>query len=96
MTHRESAEQQTQTADLMSASATPSWLIAGWQAERFDGLFAKLVTLNVPTMVVINGHAIAGGLLLALAHEFRITGCRHQQESLAVGTEAQLSARQRI
>ena len=35
-------------------------------------LLAKLMTLNVPTMAVINGHAYAGGLILALAHDFRI------------------------
>lgn len=32
----------------------------------------KLMMLSVPTMCVMSGHAYAGGLILALAHDFRI------------------------
>ena len=32
--------------------------------EMID-LFCRILTLNVPTLAVINGHAIAGGLYLA-------------------------------
>ena len=32
-------------------------------------LFQKILNLNVPTLAVINGHAIAGGLLMALCHD---------------------------
>lgn len=37
-----------------------------------QGLFARFLTLSVPTMCVMNGHTIAGGLLLSLCHDFRI------------------------
>ena len=30
---------------------------------------AKILTLNVPTLCVYNGHAIAGGALMGLAHD---------------------------
>ena len=39
---------------------------------NFHKLYAKLLTLNVPTLAVVNGHAYAGGLLLAISHDFRI------------------------
>jgi Delta3-Delta2-enoyl-CoA isomerase len=35
-------------------------------------LMCKLLTLNVPTMCVIQGHAFAGGLVWALCHDFRM------------------------
>ena len=35
-------------------------------------LLARMLTLKIPTMAVINGHAVAGGLIFALAHDFRI------------------------
>ena len=34
-------------------------------------LLARLLTFSLPTMAVINGHTYAGGLFLALAHDFR-------------------------
>ena len=30
------------------------------------------MTLNIPTLCVMNGHSIAGGLIFALCHDFRI------------------------
>ncbi|CDW77360.1 enoyl-hydratase [Stylonychia lemnae] len=38
----------------------------------FNQLAARIMTCNVPTMTVVNGHAFAGGLLFALAHDHRI------------------------
>ncbi|CDW82782.1 enoyl-hydratase isomerase [Stylonychia lemnae] len=35
-------------------------------------LFARILTFEIPTLSVFNGPAIAGGLLLGLAHDFRI------------------------
>ena len=33
-------------------------------------LLARIMTLNLPTLAIINGHAIAGGAMLALAHDY--------------------------
>ena len=35
-------------------------------------LLFKLVTFPMPTVAAVNGHAFAGGMLLALAHDYRI------------------------
>jgi enoyl-CoA hydratase/carnithine racemase len=35
-------------------------------------LIARLLTLKIPTMAVINGDAVSEGFILALAHDFRI------------------------
>ncbi|XP_025114641.1 enoyl-CoA delta isomerase 2, peroxisomal-like [Pomacea canaliculata] len=38
----------------------------------FNSLFTRLLTFPIPTIAAINGHAYAGGALLALAHDFRV------------------------
>lgn len=39
---------------------------------RIDALLAKILTAPFVTIAAINGHAYAGGALLALAHDYRI------------------------
>jgi enoyl-CoA hydratase/carnithine racemase len=40
--------------------------------DRVHGLFARLLTLPMPTVAAINGHAFAAGGMLALAHDHRV------------------------
>ncbi|GAA3794136.1 enoyl-CoA hydratase/isomerase family protein [Sphaerisporangium flaviroseum] len=37
-----------------------------------QGLLARVLTLPVPTIAAVNGHAFGAGAMLALAHDFRI------------------------
>lgn len=39
---------------------------------RFQELMARLLTLKVPSMCVLNGTAIAGGYWLGLSHDFQV------------------------
>ncbi|MDV2474431.1 enoyl-CoA hydratase/isomerase family protein [Rhodococcus zopfii] len=53
------------------------WLAANgekaqWYVDRVHGLFARVLTLPVPTVAAINGHAFGAGAMLALAHDFRV------------------------
>ena len=42
-----------------------------YSVAKISELFVKLKTLGVPTLCVLNGHAVAGGILLALCCDFR-------------------------
>lgn len=53
------------------------WL--GSHGDRFEpylksvhGMYARLLSLPMPTVAAINGHAFAGGGMLALAHDFAV------------------------
>jgi len=46
--------------------------VRGLSSSETDGVFA-LWTMPMPTVAMINGHAIAGGTIIALACDFRIT-----------------------
>jgi Delta3-Delta2-enoyl-CoA isomerase len=53
------------------------WLTAhGDQASKYvtdvQELFARVLTLPVPTVAAINGHAFGAGAMLAMAHDFRV------------------------
>ncbi|MCR6484573.1 enoyl-CoA hydratase/isomerase family protein [Amycolatopsis sp. OK19-0408] len=53
------------------------WLLAnGDQAAKYvaevQELFARVLTLPVPTVAAINGHAFGAGAMLAMAHDFRV------------------------
>jgi Delta3-Delta2-enoyl-CoA isomerase len=39
---------------------------------RLEGLLARLIAFPAPTVAAVNGHAFAGGGLLALGHDFRV------------------------
>lgn len=39
---------------------------------RVQRLFARLLTLAVPTVAALNGHAFAAGAMLAFAHDYRL------------------------
>ena len=44
----------------------------GPYVARVHALFARLLTLPMPTVAAVNGHAFAAGGMLALAHDFRV------------------------
>jgi enoyl-CoA hydratase len=40
--------------------------------DAFDGLFVRVAAFPIPVVAAVNGHAIAGGCILALAADYRI------------------------
>jgi len=70
---------------LVTAATGKIWsngLDLEWMSEHVDGigplveslhdLYAQLLGLGVPTVAAIQGHAFAGGAMLALAHDARV------------------------
>ncbi|CAL3962547.1 unnamed protein product [Diplocarpon coronariae] len=53
--------------DLEHASNTE-----GFFANSMFGLFKRLLTYPMPTVALVNGHAFAGGFMLAMYHDYRI------------------------
>ncbi|OLT32611.1 enoyl-CoA hydratase [Actinomadura sp. CNU-125] len=65
------------TGKFFSNGLDLDWL--GANGDRFEeylgrvhGLFARLLELPAPTVAAVNGHAFAGGGMLALAHDFAV------------------------
>ena len=44
----------------------------GEYVGRVQGLFARVLTLPVPTVAAVNGHAFGAGAMLAMAHDHRV------------------------
>ncbi len=40
--------------------------------DRVHALFARVLTLPVPTVAAVNGHAFGAGSMLAMAHDYRV------------------------
>ncbi|TCJ00720.1 enoyl-CoA hydratase/isomerase family protein [Aeromicrobium sp. IC_218] len=55
--------------DLDHLGAHPEQL--GAYVERVQGVLATMLTLPVPTVAAVNGHAFGAGAMLATAHDFR-------------------------
>jgi len=67
----------TATGKFFSNGLDLEWVMANadeWAryAARVEVLLARLITLPVPTVAAINGHAFGAGAMLAMAHDFRV------------------------
>jgi len=56
--------------DLEWVGAHPDEFIA--YAQRVEALLARILTLPVPTVAAVNGHAFGAGAMFAMAHDWRI------------------------
>ena len=56
--------------DLEWVAAQPDQFLP--YVHRVERLLARLLTLPVPTVTAINGHAFGGGALVALCHDYRL------------------------
>ncbi|KAJ2988717.1 hypothetical protein NUW58_g3833 [Xylaria curta] len=53
--------------DLGLATSTPGF----WENSLYP-LYRRLLTYPMPTVALINGHAFAGGIMLAMHHDYRV------------------------
>lgn len=56
--------------DLAWSQEDPS-IRTAMQSVAFDNLISRLMLVKVPTVAAICGHAVAGGFILAMAHDHR-------------------------
>jgi len=67
----------TATGKFYSNGLDQEWMLAnpsGFKeyAGKVHGLYARLLSLPLPTVAAIQGHCFAAGAMLALAHDFRV------------------------
>ena len=67
----------TATGKFFSNGLDLEWVMANadeWAryAARVEVLLARVLTLPVPTVAAVNGHAFGAGAMLAMAHDFRV------------------------
>ncbi|MGW4368763.1 enoyl-CoA hydratase/isomerase family protein [Nocardia takedensis] len=65
------------TGKFFSNGLDTDWLFANLDRmhgylDRVHGMFSRLLTLPLPTVAAVNGHAFGAGAMLALSHDFRI------------------------
>ncbi|KAF9400144.1 hypothetical protein BGZ94_005538 [Podila epigama] len=46
--------------------------VPGFTEEHFMPMLNKILLFSLPTIACINGHAFAGGCLMAMAHDYRV------------------------
>ncbi|MFZ2177452.1 MAG: enoyl-CoA hydratase-related protein [Rhodococcus sp. (in: high G+C Gram-positive bacteria)] len=66
----------TGTGKFFSNGLDLDWLTshgdrAQWYVGRVQQLLARVLTLPVPTVAAVNGHAFGAGAMFAMAHDFR-------------------------
>jgi enoyl-CoA hydratase/carnithine racemase len=67
----------TATGKFFTNGLDLEWLTANpdrwtWYVGRVHQLLSKTLTLPIPTIAAINGHAFGAGAMLAMAHDFRV------------------------
>ncbi|KAG0305466.1 hypothetical protein BGZ98_004087 [Dissophora globulifera] len=46
--------------------------VPGFTEEIFMPMLNKILLFTIPTVACVNGHAFAGGMLMAMAHDYRV------------------------
>lgn len=67
----------TGTGKFYSNGLDLDWLAAhgdqmAFYVGRVQALFARVLTLPIPTAAALNGHAFGAGAMLAIAHDYRV------------------------
>ena len=67
----------TATGKFYSNGLDLDWLLANgdradWYVGRVQALFSRILTLPLPTVAAVNGHAFGAGAMLGIAHDYRV------------------------
>ncbi|RZL77919.1 MAG: enoyl-CoA hydratase/isomerase family protein [Rhodococcus sp. (in: high G+C Gram-positive bacteria)] len=67
----------TATGKFYSNGLDLDWLVANgdradWYVGRVQALFSRILTLPLPTVAAVNGHAFGAGAMLGIAHDYRV------------------------